>query len=174
MFLSMLLPAIFSLSLAQADADRALYLVELIYGKEGKVNVYQLVRISFVRDNHLVKQVIVAKDQAFFAFGRPHFVADRYVVIREGGIVDIQTKEVIHELGELLGIEDGKVFYRDENPKRPNGYFAFDLKTRKVEKLAQVGHWALPGEKSPDKTSALRTIGMGQFTCIDSRARPRS
>ena len=71
MFVSMLLPAIFSLSLAQADTGPALYLVELIYGKEGNHNVYQLVRVSFDRDNNLVKQVIVAKDQHFFAFSRP-------------------------------------------------------------------------------------------------------
>ena len=86
------------------------------------------------------------------------FVDDRFVVTNSGGVIDIQTKEVIFDEkrindaknGVLLGIEDGKVVYR-----WPSAYFAFDLKTRKVEKLAQAGHWALPGEKSPDKTLSV-------------------
>jgi hypothetical protein len=112
------------------------------------------------RENKLVRETLLTKDQRFFGhFGGHRISLGRFIVTHYGGVIDIQARKVINdeEDGEVLGLEDGKVVYRINNSSRSSGLFSFDLKERKVAKVKNGGHWDLPGLKSPDKTMSIET-----------------
>ncbi len=160
MFPSLTFAFLLHVSCAQADASWALYAVENIADDQGVVKTRSLVRISMDRENKLVKETLLSKDQRFFGhFGGHRIVQGRFIVTGYGGVIDIQTRKVIHDEddGEVLGLENDKVVYRINNSLRGSGLFSFDPKERKVEKLNKGGHWDLPGVESPDKTMSIET-----------------
>ena len=163
-FLLLLTMSSCNLQAAQQEALPAVYVIEDVANDEGLVAVRRLVRISFDKDHRLTKEVLLTKDQRFFGhFGRHRIVADRYVATAYGGVIDLQTKKLIHDEqhGELLGSEDGRVVYVVANINRPSGFFAFDLKTQSVQRFGQPGHWGLPGVKSPDTKRSIQQQGGG-------------
>jgi hypothetical protein len=157
MFPSLTFALLLQVPAAQADSSPALYVIENV---GGVVKTRNLVRLSMNRESKLVRETLLTKDQRFFGhFGGHRIALGQFLVTPYGGIIDIQTRKVIHdeEDGKVLGLEDGKVVYRIDISSRPSGLFSFDLKERKVEKVDKGEHWDLPGMKSPDKTMSIET-----------------
>ncbi len=144
----------------QAEASPALYVIENVASGQGTVDTRSLVRLSMDRENKLVKETLVSRDQRFFGhFGGHRIALGRFILTSYGGVIDIQSKKVIldEQDGKLLGLEDGKVFYRIENTFRVSGLFSFDLNERKVTEAGKGSHWDLPGVISPDKTMSVES-----------------
>jgi hypothetical protein len=159
-----LLSMLFCAAPAPADPGPSLFAIENVKGEGGVVHTRSLVRITLAADGRPAKTTLVTLDQGFFGhFGGVRLVDDRFVVTRHGGVIDLATKKVVNDetLGELLGVEKGKVVYRIENTRRESGIFAFDLTTSRVEKMTAPGHWALPGVKSPQKTQSIEAKSDG-------------
>ena len=146
-------------SAPQADGSRAVYLIENV-PTQGLVLARNLVRLSSDGKGRLVSEVLLTQDQRFFGHDGGHrLVQERFVVTNFGAVIDIRSKKVIHDeqYGRLLGLDGEKVIYRVDNANRPNGIFAFDLKERKVSRVAKEGSWGLPGVKSPDQTMSVES-----------------
>jgi hypothetical protein len=144
------------------DSSSALYVIENLTSDRGVVETRNLVRLSMDRENKLVKETLLSKDQRFFGHDGGHrIVLGRFIVTKYAGIIDVQAGKVINDEqdGEVLGVEDGKVVYRIDNTFRLSGVFSFDLKELKVAMVKKGEHWDLPGVKSPDKTMSIETQG---------------
>src|SRR5262249_18731704 len=128
MFPSFALAMLCTCGLPQADSAPALYAIEDITSDRGVVETRNLVRLSIDRDNKLVKESLLSRDQRFFGhFGGHRIALGRFIVTKFGGIIDIQARKVINDEqdGELLGLEDGKAMYRIDNSRRESGLFSF-------------------------------------------------
>lgn len=151
---SLLVAFLLHLAPIPTESPPALYLIEDI-ATQGVVKTRALIRISLNRDNKLVKETLLEKDQRFFGHFGGHLIAQgRFVVTRYCGVIDIRDRKVIHDEqhGELLGREDGKVIYRIDEDQP----ISFDLTTGKTTKLERGTHWELPGAKSPDNTMSVK------------------
>jgi hypothetical protein len=138
---------------------------------EGGVRRCDLVRYRF-RDDELVgKDLILSSNEPYFfgVSGGNRIHANRFVITRWGSVVDIEQKIVLHKgEGNFLGIEGDGVFIR-ANRVDQQGYFYYDLRTRKYMPLEKPGKWALQGSKaqSPDgKTIAVVESGSNGGTSI--------
>ncbi len=63
------------------------------------------------RENKLVRETLVSRDQRFFGhFGGHQIALGRFIVTSYGGVIDIQAKKVIldEQDGKLLGLEEEK------------------------------------------------------------------
>jgi hypothetical protein len=148
------------ISAAQTESSPALYVVENVASNRGLVETGSLVRLSMDRENKLERETLLSRDRNFFSdWGGYRIALGRYIVTKYGGVIDIRAKRVIHDEqgGKLLGLDDGKAFYRVENAFRVNGVFSFDLKERKVATIQKGTHWDLLGSKSPDNTMSVET-----------------
>jgi hypothetical protein len=142
----------------------SLYIVENVTSGEGAFETKRLVRLSFGKDGEPLKKTVLTKDDRFFShFGNHRIVEDRYMVTTYGGVIDLQTGKVINdeEDGKLLGVESGQVVYEVNDSKHESGLFAFDLRTRNLEKMKNPGGWALPGVKSQDKKLSVEATHGG-------------
>jgi hypothetical protein len=150
----------------QPEASSSLYATEILWGKNGAANKINLVRVAFDKDQRLTKETLLQGGEGVFgsSFGTRILLEQRYVVTSSGGVIDVQTKKVLHDQrhGKLLGVDEGKVVYLVADIDMPNGFFSFDLKTHKVEKLENPGRWKLLGVKSPNqKMSVKQEVGGG-------------
>jgi hypothetical protein len=159
---SLIFALLLHVSAPQAEVSPALYVIENVASDRGTVDTRSLVRLSMNRENKLVRETLVSRDQRFFGhFGGHRIALGRFILTSYCGVIDIQAKKVIHDEqdGQVLGVEDGKVFYRIENTFRVSGLFSFDLNERNVAAVTKGSHWDLPGLKSSDKTMSIATQG---------------
>jgi hypothetical protein len=149
----------------QPDNAPSLIAAETIWGKDGALNKINLVRIALAKDA-LRKDVVLQADAQAFGnkFVTRMFIKDRYIVTGAGGVIDIQTRKIIHDQrhGTLLGVDAGKVIYLLENTNvAPNDFFIFDLDSHKVQRLDNPGHWKFTGVRSPNKKMSIRQDNSG-------------
>jgi len=150
-----------------------LFIVQDLPDANGTVTKRALVRVALDREHRCSLDTIVTKDQRFFGHFGGHYVWDEsYVATRSGGVIDTLAKQVINDVqhGELLGFEAPRVIYRVHNGQETNSIYAFDLRSKTVEKLASPGHWKLFGGKSPDKQKGVGANGAGLVVVIQLAA----
>jgi hypothetical protein len=163
---------------AAGDVGTAVYLVENVNTPGKGALTRNLVRITFASDGTLEKTVVLTVDQRFFGHSGGHQIVDgRFVVTKYGGVIDLQTGTVIHDMdwGDLLGVENGRIFYSASNMRHDRGYFTFDLRTGTESKLLAPGKWGMPGLRSPDQTMSIRqeyrktgnALGPGGVTLLE-------
>jgi hypothetical protein len=93
---------------------------------------------------------------ALFGFrGAEHRIIGGRYVVTSGGIVDLWEKRAIHEGADyLIEATEARAVYKMH---RRDGIFAFDLHTRKLERLADgdAEPFALSAYRSPDGTKSV-------------------
>ena len=151
------------------SVDPALYIIENI-PEDGVIKKRALVRISLSDAGKLERQTVVTTDASFFNhFGRHRLAENRYVVTANGGVIDLESKQILspEQDGRVLGIEDGKVFYAMTNANRESGIFTFDFKTLVQQKLKNPELWVLQGEKSPNRLQSVVSDGEGTIHLLE-------
>ena len=131
----------------------SLYVVENVV-EQGVIKPRNLVRLSIDREGRLVKQVILSQDGILSHFEHGAVFGPRHVVTDRGSIIDVSTGKLLSkDLGEFLGVEKGKAYFRRTGKELKRQVSSFDFfDDGKVAALADAGHWALRGAKSPNKT----------------------
>lgn len=91
-------------------------------------------------------------------------VEGRYVVTRQGGVLDLTSGKVIFggtehfgsRQGEVRAVAGGKVYFRYRDTVLPSPNTIFDLATATVRTGEDPpGRWFLPGLQSPDGTKSV-------------------
>lgn len=183
-----------------AVGEVSLLVVEAVPDKDEEGKPYRLLRVRFKAGVMQTSECVWEGDWEFLVeYWRPRLIDNQFLVTRCGGVIDIAARKVIHpELkGELVlaRVQGKKVIYRSDEEAREQGIFAFDLTTRRVEKLSKLDDrgydWAelFPERISPDgrrwvvgdRDSALsvyeagkndpRSLGKG-FSAFGSWPRP--
>ena len=136
------------------NQDVALIAVECVAVK-GLCEQQNLIRFRF-RNGVLVSQDVILKSKSVrFDLGNNQIYRNRYVINRWADIVDIQNKKVLHEGdGETVATEGDRIIQRI-NKSHTEGYFYYDLKTKRYGRLPKLTKWELPGLLSPDQTKSL-------------------
>jgi hypothetical protein len=149
-------------AMAQEKSLPSLYAVANVTGKDGVVDTHHLVRLYFDDKMQLKKEVVRVMDDRFFGHFGPHFLVDnRYIGTFTGNVIDLKANSVIHRedsFGSLIGADKGNVVYRVTGGfdiDRLDTVFAFNLNTRKLEKVEKGSPWRLPGVKSPDNKMSI-------------------
>jgi hypothetical protein len=137
----------------------SLVVVEEVAGDEGTVDKRRVLRIGVRNGKLLPAEKVWEGDQQFLGhFGEGHrVVADRYLVTRFGGVIDLRDGKVLNDEqdGEFVAFDGAKVFYRNTNGTATA--HSFDLATRKAKREAKAaeGKYAFPGVLSPDGSAAI-------------------
>lgn len=87
--------------------------------------------------------------------GTGHSIVGGRYVVTSGGVIDLWEKRAIHEGADyLIDATDSRAIYKMHER---DGIFAFDLNTRKLERLADrdAEPFALTGHRSPDGTKSV-------------------
>lgn len=92
--------------------------------------------------------------------------ADRYFVTPRAAVVDLTADKVLHQPKGvfLLGVDGGRVVYRNWLGKEKAEYFTFDLTKQTEAKLDKPGRWELPGVVSPDGKRSVSGELSGELT----------
>jgi hypothetical protein len=139
----------------------ALVLVEEVTGPRGTVDTRRVLQVPVRNGKLLPAEKVWEGDQRFLGhFGGHHrVVADRYLVTRSGGVIDLRDGKVLNDEqdGEFCAFDGAKVYYRNTNGAATA--YSFDLATRKAKKEASrgAGKYAFPGVLSPDGTAAVES-----------------
>ena len=159
-----------------AKGTSLLLIENVIDPKDSVCRKRRLVRYRFRGARAPVREVIVEREQRFFGhFGGARLARGRYVVTKFGGVIDLDSKKVVHDeqLGELLGIDGDHVIYRVENVYRENGVFAFDLAKRKLHKLREPHTWLPRSVRSKDGKHCASSNMKGEVWLHDAAGKRR-
>lgn len=143
----------------KVNSEASLVFVEEVPNKEGTIDKRRLVRVPF-RDGVMGERITVWEgDQRFFGDHGGHKLAlNRYVVTWLGGVIDLTNNKVLS--AEINGVtcdmEPNRVVYLKYNDRKPQGIFAFDFTTHKIEKVTKFGITPyFRGVISPDGKRAI-------------------
>jgi hypothetical protein len=126
-----------------------------------------LIKYDFENGEHVSTETIVTNPggQLRFNCEKSRVYRNRYVITDFGDIVDITTRQFIHQGGSgpeytrLLGLEGDYVFiYQPQTEK----YYYFNLANLETRELEDPGSWSLPGVLSPDGTMSVTSIGWNE------------
>ncbi len=113
-------------------------------------------------------EVVWTGDAALFGSSRQkiQLVAGRYVITQNAGAIDLTTGEAILEerFADLLGVEEGKVYFHRRRAADSEAYGALDLATRQLQRLDEPGKWTLPGTRSPCGTKSVELQAFHSIT----------
>jgi hypothetical protein len=142
--------------------DASLLLLVHLTGPDGAVDRHRLLRVPFTNGAPAAPETVWEGPPGLFNYpGADRVINDRYVVTTTGCVIDVWEHNAIHDGGdELIEVTDDRVVYRVRRPEGKRGIFAFDLRTRKTERLAALdeGPYGLPGKRPPDGTKSVKTI----------------
>jgi hypothetical protein len=100
---------------------------------------------------------IMSSANVRFSLGGIHIYRNRYIVAM-ADVVDIKTGKVIHDgMGDFIAFDGDRIIFREncrKGGREIRGIYAFDLKSKKYEKLSEQVKWNYPGTLSPDGTKS--------------------
>jgi hypothetical protein len=125
--------------------------------EDGLLTRHRLLRYRFADGVPGDPQVVWAGETDFFGgfHQRPLLVEGRYVVTQNAGVIDLHSGQAVLEerFTDLLGVEDGKVYFRRRGAQQvavSEAFGSFELATGQTHRLGEPGKWELPGVHSPD------------------------
>jgi hypothetical protein len=147
---------------AQEKTLPSLYAIANVTGPRGVVDTHQLVRLYFDEKLQLKKDIVRALNSDFFGHFGPHLLVDnRYIATHTGNVIDLEFNQIIHQenrYGLLIGVDKENVVYRVTggfDADRLNALFAFNLKARRLDKVAKGNPWLLPGVQAPNQKMSI-------------------
>lgn len=146
-----------------ADPDASLVLVGYGPDEPGRPSSMTVLRIGVRNGKARPTEQVWEGPSRFLSYGGGHrLVADRVLVTRYGGALDLVEQKVIcpEMQGDLLAVDGPNVVYRLSGTNRNDGIYAFDLlkgEDRFVGKIG-VGKYGRPGIASPDGTKSVEAL----------------
>jgi hypothetical protein len=164
-FLTAASSAVASAALA-APVPRAPVVYDLLLWEKGDPDC-RLLRVP-VRDGKPGKPKPVAdfSEPPRISDTPSHVHADRYLITFRAAVIDLTTQKVLHQPKGvfLLGVDGGRVVYRNWLGKEKDEYFVFDLTKQTVAEVNKPGRWELPGVVSPDGKRSVTAELSGELT----------
>lgn len=167
-----LLLLIFS-SAAARGGDASLW-VSKCEADEGICDTQEIVRYDFLKGELKATETVFASKTLDIRFDLDdsRILDNRFLISDSGNVIDLKTKQVLHQSeGKLLLIR-GKKLIIEVNRVDEEGIFAFDLETARYEKLRDLKDWPdLSGEHfSPDgKLAATPAATSINFFTVDEK-----
>lgn len=135
-----------------APPNLSLFTVQCKAGEES-CHTQEIIRYDFKNGELTAKETILSMpiEEARFDLGENIIYQNRYIISGFGDIFDIRTRQVLGDgRGFLVDIVENNVIV-EENKIDLEGFFAFNLETKKYRKLPPSNVFESDGKLSPNK-----------------------